>query len=74
MTVILIKLDHLALRQLANRVAEALVADLKAGKIPKIGIDEIMAACDAAAASEPDDWDRREQFLDLTTRRIIQSI
>jgi len=59
-------------RVLAYRVADELVAKLKAGKLAKIGIEEIAAACDAACPVPLNELSR-EQLLNLATRRVVST-
>jgi hypothetical protein len=63
-------LNYWALRKIAWGVGESLVLRLAEGRIPKIGADEIEAACDA---EEPGlTFDDREMLIGLTCRRVVE--
>lgn len=71
MTVVLIDLALAELRRLADDIAAQLYADLWAGKLAVIGIDQIEQACDAAI-SGPRDALKRERLIDQTVRRVVE--
>jgi pyruvate formate-lyase activating enzyme-like uncharacterized protein len=54
------------LRALADRIAGDLIEELKAGKLEKIGLDEIRAAC----AREQQKV--HEALVEMTTRRVVE--
>ena len=58
------------IKALANEIANDLFRDLKSGKLPKIGIDEIRAAIAVASLgyNDPDDL---EQLEEMTTRAVV---
>jgi len=61
------------LRGLADRIAGELMADLKSGKLLKVGIGEVRAAI-LAVDVEGFDAHTREQLETLTLRRVIHLV
>ena len=61
------------LRQIAETVADQLHADLKAGTVPRIGMDEIAFACGKAANGRLD-YQQQQRLFDLTVRRVIEKV
>ena len=58
---------------LAKTIARELLADLKAHKIPKVGIDEVRAAIAARTTGKAlDEW-QTERLETLTLRRFIEA-
>ena len=57
------------LADLANTIASGLLADGKAGRLSKIGIDEVEAAVDARQHGFP-----RQDLIDLTLRKLIAKV
>jgi hypothetical protein len=64
-----------AIKMCANEISDGLLHDLKFGKLPKIGIDEIRAAISKRVASagynDPDDLETLEK---LTVRRVVEKV
>jgi hypothetical protein len=67
--------QHQTFHRIAERVSARLLADLKAGKMPKIGIDEIRAALprdpEYPRGADIMDLDRLEE---MTTRRLVTKV
>jgi hypothetical protein len=59
---------------LARTIARGLLADGKAGKLAKIGIDEVRVAIAARPESRDLSGWRAEQLETLTLRRLIESV
>lgn len=57
------------LSDLANTIAVGLLADGKAGRLSKIGIEEVEAAVDAREHRF-----RREDLINLTLRKLIAKV
>lgn len=62
----------LSLREHANAIADGLYADLKAGTIEAIGIDQITPRCLAIAVQEGRSNADMERMIELTTRRVVE--
>ncbi len=60
------------LRVTAERIAIRLLGDLKAGRIPKIGIDEVMSAVQKDHDC-PMDKPSRDELVSLTIRRLVEN-
>jgi hypothetical protein len=56
------------LKMLANRIAGELIADLNAGKLAKVGIEEIEAACAREKVKD------REALIEMATRCLVERI
>ena len=61
------------LSEAANKIARKLIADGKAGKLPKIGIDEVRDAIAEEIFPEELGSSRAEQLEKLTLRKLIYS-
>lgn len=60
---------RLDLREVAERIARELHADLKAKTLLKIGIEDIEERCGAVLPSSSFD---RERLIEATTRRVVE--
>lgn len=62
----------MAFEQLSRTIADNLLADLKAGKLEKIGIDEIHDACETATGQQ---LSHRELgvLTEMTVRRVVEA-
>jgi hypothetical protein len=54
------------LEVLANRIAGELLAELNAGKLEKVGIEEIRSACTRDRVNQ-------QALVEMTTRRLIEA-
>jgi hypothetical protein len=54
------------LKPVAIRIARDLLADLKAGKLEAVGIDQIRSACAQSGMKD------QEALVELTTRCIVE--
>lgn len=64
--------DRELFKRIAERVASELISDMKAGRLKKVGIDEIRARL-----HEEPGWMGRDQFdalEELTTRRLVEKV
>lgn len=61
------------IKRLAALIADTLFADAKAGKLTKIGIDEIRNAI-AAFVTVPLDPEAAEMLEEMTTRRVVERV
>jgi hypothetical protein len=57
-------------RDVADRLARALIEGLCNHKVPAIGLADITRAVDTLAPHEPPEY--RELLIDLTTRRVVE--
>lgn len=65
--------DREAFKQIAERVATQLLDDCRAGRISKIGIDEIRAALRAQTECPRGAW-AFDALEEMTTRRLVEKV
>lgn len=58
-------------REIAQEVADQLMADLRAGKFEKIDVDDVARAL-WARADRPADSEDLEKLLELTLRSLVE--
>jgi len=63
-----------SLPELADTIASGLWGDLKAKRIPKCGIDEVLLALDAREQTRTLGDFEREQLINLTLRKLIYKV
>jgi len=62
------------IKSTADRVARNLHADAKAGKLKKIGIEEIRAALHQESYDDPFDDEYADKLEEQTTRRVAELV
>lgn len=63
-----------SLPELAEIIAAGLMADGKAGRLAKIGIEDVIEAIDAREQGRKLKGFEREQFIQLTLRKLINKV
>jgi hypothetical protein len=66
--------DWEQIKRTADRVARNLHADARAGKLKKIGIEEICKALDAEVDESKFDSEYLDKLEEQTTRRVVELV